>query len=126
MNNNEPRIKLIENQMTTIILYILVLIIVLSVLYNDILKLKYQKPIYSDETARKLNIFDNVVIVILFAAFAYWTFENEELDRAKHRDIRDDKVLMFASDLVLIATIIVLYIVVKQGGSTSAMADVAV
>jgi hypothetical protein len=62
----------------------------------------------------------------LFAAFAYWTFENEELDRAKHRDIRDDKVLMFASDLVLIATIIVLYIVVKQGGSTSAMADVAV
>ena len=77
---------------------------------------KKEKTILTNKQAANLSVFNRIFIVILTLVFLYTTYKSRENAKKTNQKIWPYDLQMYASELSLLATIIVLYVVVETAG----------
>lgn len=110
--NEKIEVKLLNYQIIATILYIGSLGISLLITYNDkLLELKHQ-PIFKRKTYRKLTVFNRTLVLGLTLVYLYVGYKNQNLAKEKKIDINPFNLQAMASELSVIAAVIVLYVVI--------------
>lgn len=112
--NNE--VHLLNIQIIASSLYIASLFLSILLTYNDKLMTKKEKTILTNKQAANLSVFNRIFIVILTLVFLYTTYKSRENAKKTNQKIWPYDLQMYASELSLLATIIVLYVVVETAG----------
>lgn len=112
--NNE--INLLDIQIIASILYIASLSLSIILTYNDRQIAKKEKSILTNTQAANLSVFNRGFIVILTLVFLYTTYQSRENAKKENQKIWPFDLQLCASELSLLATVIVLYVVVKTAG----------
>lgn len=110
MNNNEE-IKLIDIQLVATLLYFVSLSISFLITYNDKLNLEKKDKILSDKLNYFLSVFNRSFVVIISLMFLYINYKNKKLATNKNEEIWPFNLQIVASEMSLLAAIIVLYVV---------------
>lgn len=116
MKNNKDEVKLLEIQIIASVLYIASLGISILLTYNDKQMTLKKKPPLTNKQAANLSIFNRVFIVVLTLVFLYTTYQSRENAKSKNQKIWPFDLQVAASELSLLATIIVLYVVLETAG----------
>lgn len=116
MNTKKSEIKLLDIQIIASTLYIGSLLISILLTYNDKQITKKEKTILTNAQAANLSVFNRAFIVALTLVFLYTTYQSRENAKKENQKIWPFDLQMYASELSLLATIIVLYVVVKTAG----------
>lgn len=117
MNYENEELKLVDIQMILSGLFILTVLLSLTVNYNNHLKLSGQQTFLTEEEAKNLIIVTKILALISALGFLFISIKGAELFNEKSKDL-DSKLEVGASILVVIATIIVLYVALKEGTDT--------
>lgn len=112
--NNE--VNLLDIQLIASILYIASLTLSIILTYNDRQIAKKEKTILTNTQAANLSVFNRGFIVILTLVFLYITYQSRENAKKENQKIWPFDLQLCASELSLLATVIVLYVVVKTAG----------
>lgn len=112
--NNE--VTLLDIQLIASILYIASLSLSIILTYNDRQIAKKEKTILTNTQAANLSVFNRGFIVILTLIFLYITYQSRENAKKEKQKIWTFDLQLCASELSLLATVIVLYVVVKTAG----------
>lgn len=116
MENNEKEINLLSIQVLTTIIYIGSLVISIYLTLDDKYNLQHRKRFFTKKQARNLSIFNRFLVVILTLSFLYISYENLKLSKEKGGDVSANRLQLTASELSTLATLIVLYVVIKTSG----------
>ena len=116
MNTNNEEIKLLDIQIITTLIYIGSLVLSIYLTYNDKLNLMNQKTIFTKKQNINYSIFNRFLVVILTSIYLYISYENNKIAKKNNRNIKATKLQLNASELSLISTIIVLYVVISTSG----------
>lgn len=116
MKNNNNEIKLLDIQIIASALYIGSLLISIILTYNDKQITKKEKTILTNKEAASLSVFNRAFIVILSLVFLYTTYQSRENAKKENQKIWPFDLQLCSSELSLLATVIVLYVVVKTAG----------
>ncbi len=114
--DKEREVKLLDIQLIATILYIVSLIISISLTINDKQITKKKKSIFTNNQAKNLSIFNRIFIVGLTLTFLYISYQNRDIAKKEKKKIWPFDLQMYASELSLLATIIVLYVVIETSG----------
>ncbi len=114
--DKEKEVKLLDIQLIATILYIVSLIISISLTINDKQITKKKKSIFTNNQAKNLSIFNRIFIVGLTLTFLYISYQNRDIAKKEKKKIWPFDLQMYASELSLLATIIVLYVVIETSG----------
>ena len=114
--DKEKEVKLLDIQLIATILYIVSLIISISLTINDKQITKKKKSIFTNNQAKNLAIFNRIFIVGLTLTFLYISYQNRDIAKKEKKKIWPFDLQMYASELSLLATIIVLYVVIETSG----------
>ena len=112
--NNE--VHLLNIQIVASSLYIASLLLSIILTYNDKLIIQKEKTILTNKQAANLSVFNRTFIVILTLIFLYITYQSRKNAKKENQNIWPFDLQMCASELSLLATIIVLYVVVETAG----------
>lgn len=116
MNKKNNEIQLLDIQIIASVLYIGSLLISILLTYNDKQMTKKEKTILTNKEAANLSIFNRIFIVILTLTFLYTTYQSRENAKKENQKIWPFDLQLYSSELSLIATVIVLYVVIKTAG----------
>lgn len=116
MEDNTNEVKLLDIQIIASILYIASLGISILLTYNDKQITIKKKPPLTNKQAANLSIFNRIFIVILSLVFLYTTYQSRENAKKQNQKLWSFDLQMTASELSLLATIIVLYVVLETAG----------
>ncbi len=116
MKEKKNEVKILEIQLIASTLYIASLLLSILLTYNDKQITEKKKPIFTNKQAADLSIFNRVFIVILTLTFLYATYQSRENAKKGNQKIWPFDLQMYASELSLLATIIVLYVVINTAG----------
>ena len=116
MNIKSSEIKLLDIQIIASVLYIGSLLISILLTYNDKQITKKEKTILTNAQAANLSVFNRAFIVALTLVFLYTTYQSRENAKKENQKIWPFDLQLCASELSLLATIIVLYVVIKTAG----------
>ncbi len=114
--DKEKEVKLLDIQLIATILYIVSLIISISLTINDKQITQKKKSIFTNNQAKNLSIFNRIFIVVLTLTFLYISYQNRDIAKKEKKKIWPFDLQMYASELSLLATIIVLYVVIETSG----------
>lgn len=114
--DKEKEVKLLDIQLIATILYIVSLIISISLTINDKQITQKKKSIFTNNQAKNLSIFNRIFIVGLTLTFLYISYQNRDIAKKEKKKIWPFDLQMYASELSLLATIIVLYVVIETSG----------
>lgn len=114
--DKEKEVKLLDIQLIATILYIVSLIISISLTINDKQITQKKKSIFTNNQAKNLAIFNRIFIVGLTLTFLYISYQNRDIAKKEKKKIWPFDLQMYASELSLLATIIVLYVVIETSG----------
>ena len=114
--DKEKEVKLLDIQLIATILYIVSLIISISLTINDKQITQKKKSIFNNNQAKNLAIFNRIFIVGLTLTFLYISYQNRDIAKKEKKKIWPFDLQMYASELSLLATIIVLYVVIETSG----------
>lgn len=114
--DKEKEVKLLDIQLIATILYIVSLIISISLTINDKQITQKKKSIFTNNQAKNLSIFNRIFIVGLTLTFLYISYQNRDIAKKEKKKIWPFDFQMYASELSLLATIIVLYVVIETSG----------
>ena len=114
--DKEKEVKLLDIQLIATILYIVSLIISISLTINDKQITKKKKSIFTNNQAKNLSIFNRIFIVGLTLTYLYISYQNRDIAKKEKKKIWPFDLQMYASELSLLATIIVLYVVIETSG----------
>ena len=109
MNNQEEKI-LTNYQLLAITLYIISLCISFFITYNGKCNYKF----ISKNSNEKLSIFNRLFIVGLTILFFYINYRNKVLAKEKKKDLKPFNLQLMASELSIISSLIVLYVVLTS------------
>ena len=112
--DKEKEVKLLDIQLIATILYIVSLIISISLTINDKQITQKKKSIFTNNQAKNLSIFNRIFIVVLTLTFLYISYQNRDIAKKEKKKIWPFDLQMYASELSLLATIIVLYVVIEN------------
>lgn len=115
----EKKLKIIDGQMTASALYILFLIVSISLTYNEKLELLNKKLLYTRKQASTIAIFNRLLALGIVLYFLYATIELIKITEANNADSSGLRTQMIASELSVLAAIIVLYVVTKDYNSST-------
>lgn len=115
----EKKLKIIDGQMTASALYILFLIVSISLTYNEKLELLNKKLLYTRKQASTIAIFNRLLALGIVLYFLYATGELIKITEANNADSSGLRTQMIASELSVLAAIIVLYVVTKDYNSST-------
>lgn len=113
--DKKKEVDLLNLQIIVITIYIISLIIsiyITTVDKNNIINATKKYP-----NTKPLSIFNRALIVILSLLFLYISYENRKLGIKKGKDPNLFNLQVMASEISLLSTIIVLYVVIKSLGS---------
>lgn len=110
----KKEVQILDIQIIATILFIVSLIISIILTYDEKLKLISKKGIFSDEEAKKISLFNRILVVILAISFVYGNYVSFNIAKNRHTKTKYLKLQLFSGELSLIAAIIVLYIVYKN------------
>lgn len=116
MNTQKQEVDLLDLQLIATIVYIGSLIISIFLTYNDKLDVLNLKKIFTEKQNRNLSIFNRFLVVILTFIFLYASYETRRLAKIKGENIENFNLQVMASELSLVSTLIVLYVVIKSQG----------
>lgn len=116
MQDQNDEAHLLDIQIITTILFIISLLISILITYNDKQIAKNEPPILTGKQAANLSIFNRTVVVILTVIFLYINYKSRENARKDNEEMWPFNLQICASELSLLATIIVLYVVVETAG----------
>lgn len=108
-------IKSLDIQMIATIGYILSLLISLFLTYNSKTELLTKKPIISSKNSYYVSILNRIIVLFLSLVFLYINFEDKNRAQKKGEDVTFLNLQITASDLSVLAAIIVLSVVVESG-----------
>ena len=109
--DKEREVKLLDIQLIAVSL-----IISISLTINDKQITKKKKSIFTNNQAKNLSIFNRIFIVGLTLTFLYISYQNRDIAKKEKKKIWPFDLQMYASELSLLATIIVLYVVIETSG----------
>ena len=113
-------VNLLNWQLILSSVFILSTLISLTLTYNQILKRKKQKPLYTDKKEQTVLIFNRLLATSIALGFVIINIKDKQV-RLFYNDC-DEKVANMqigASTFTLIATIIVLYLAFSTNNSTT-------
>ena len=114
MNTRNEEIKILNIQNITTIIYILSLII--SIYITSIDKDSLINPDKKHIDTSKLAVFNRSLVVILTLIFLYISIQNRKIGIKKGRNPTLFNYQVIASQISLLSTLIVLYVVIKSMG----------
>ena len=113
-NTNHEELKILNFQNTITVIYILSLII--SIYITNVDRDCIINPDKEHIDSNKLAVFNRILVVLLTLGFLYISYQNRKINikKGKHPDLFNLQVM--ASEISLLSTIIVLYVVIKSMG----------
>ncbi len=116
MEEKDNEVQLLEIQIVATIIYIGSLILSIALTYNDEKITKKETTIFTNKQAANLSIFNRFLVVILTLVFLYTTYESRKNAKRRGEEMWPFDLQMYASELSLLATIIVLYVILETAG----------
>ena len=116
MNTNSKEVNLLNIQLWTTVIYVGSLIISIALTYDDKQKTQNKNGLFSKEQSNKISIFNRSLVLLLTFAYLYVSYNNLNLAKQKNQKIWPFQLQLFSSELSTIASIIVLYVVLKTSG----------
>ena len=114
MNYQEKEVKILDLQILITCIYIISLFISIYITYID--KKSTISPNKKYPDTKNISIFNRILIVILTLGFLYISIQNKEIGIKKGRKPDLFNLQVMASEISLLSTIIVLYVVIKSMG----------
>ena len=115
----EKKIKILDGQMTASTLYIFFLIISISLTYNEKLELLNKNTLYTRKQAARIAVLNRILALGLVLYYFYANKELIKLTEANNNDSGGLRTQLVASELSILAAIIVLYVVAKDFDSST-------
>lgn len=112
---NKEEINLLNYQQIGTVLFITSLFISLFLTYNDMLELTNNNKILSNKNYYNLSVFNRVFVVAISLIFLYTNYRNREISKREGKNLNANNLQVAASELNIIAAIIVLYVVITSG-----------
>lgn len=116
MNTQKQEADLLDLQLIATIVYIGSLIISIFLTYNDKMDVLKLDKIFTEKQNRNLSIFNRFLVVILTLVFLYASYETRKFAKIKGEKLENFNLQVMASEISLISTLIVLYVVIKSQG----------
>ena len=116
MNTNSKEVNLLNIQLWTTVIYVGSLIISIALTYDDKQKTQNKNGLFSKEQSNKISIFNRKLVLLLTFAYLYVSYNNLNLAKQKNQRTWPFQLQLFSSELSTIASIIVLYVVLKTSG----------
>lgn len=116
MNTQKQEADLLDLQLIATIVYIGSLIISIFLTYNDKMDVLNLNKIFTEKQNRNLSIFNRFLVVILTLVFLYASYETRRLAKIKGEKLDNFNLQVMASEISLVSTLIVLYVVIKSQG----------
>ncbi len=112
----DKEIKLLDLQIVLTVIYIVSLVLSIFLTYNDRIKLSDNKNIFSKKQSKNYSIFNRVLVLVLTLSFLFINYENYKITKQKGEKLDNASLQILASEISTVATIIVLYVVLKSAG----------
>lgn len=116
MQEQNDEAHLLDIQIIATVLFIGSLLISILITYNDRQVARNEKPPLTEIQAANLSIFNRLVVVILTLVFLYINYQSRENAKKDNEEMWPFDLQICASELSLLATIIVLYVVIETSG----------
>lgn len=114
----DREIELLDLQLVATYIFVGSLLISILLTYNDKIKKKENRQILTDKENQFLSIFNRSLVVILSLVFLYINFEGKKIGNLKNEKMTPYNLQIAASELSLISSLIVLYVVLISGNYT--------
>ena len=109
-SDKSEEIKYIDYQVIISVISIIIVILSITLLYNEQAYLKFKKYIISPKKAKRLSIFNRTLSLITAIAFLYINYKLYVISKEENEDLKTYKLQIAASILTVIASLIVLYV----------------
>lgn len=116
MDDKKKEENLLDLQIITTLVYIGSLILSIYITYNDKVTIANGKGFLSKKQNQNISIFNRTLVVVLTLIYLYISYENREIIEKKKGDRNAASLQVFASEISLVSTIIVLYVILKTSG----------
>lgn len=116
MNSQQKEANLLDIQIITTIIYIGSLILSIYITYNDKVTIENGKGFLSKKQNQNFSIFNRTLVVVLTLIYLYVSYENQKIIAKKEGDTNAASLQVLASEISLVSTLIVLYVVLKTSG----------
>lgn len=116
MNDQKKEENLLDLQIITTLIYIGSLILSIYITYNDKITIANGKGFLSKKQNAIFSKFNRTLVVVLTLIYLYVSYENRKTIEKKKGDIQAASLQVFASELSLVSTLIVLYVVFRTSG----------
>ena len=117
--NNEAH--LLDIQIIATVLFIGTRLLSILITYNDRQLAKNESPPLTNKQVAILSILNRTFVVILTLVFLYINYQSRENAKKNNEDIWPFDLQICASELSLLATIVVLYVVIETSGQQYAI-----
>lgn len=112
---NKEEIKLLDIQLIATLFFIGSLMLSYFLTYNDKFELIYNKRLISEAKNYKLSVFNRTLVVIISLVFLYTNYKDKQIAKNKNEATKSLNLQIAASELNIIAALIVLYVVISSG-----------
>lgn len=116
MDDRKKEENLLDVQIITTLIYIGSLILSIYITYNDKVSVATGKGFLSKKQNAIFSKFNRTLVVVLTIIFLYISYENKKTIEKKKGDMYAASLQVFASELSLVSTLIVLYVVFRTSG----------
>lgn len=113
------KIEILNGQIIASTLYILFLLVSISLSYNEKLELLNKKTLYTRNSAANIAIANRCLALLLVLYFLYANNELIKITELNNSDSSGLRTQRIASELSVLAAIIVLYVVIKNYDSST-------
>lgn len=114
MNTNEEEVKVLNEQLLATTLFIGALFVSLSLTFDTRQKIKGEKRIYNNKSARYIAIINRTVIVFIVLFYIQIDNENIEIAKEKHKNLRLLNLQKLIELITLCTALLALYISVNS------------
>lgn len=117
MKNNDFKdleIKILDIQLIATALFVVSLFISILITYDEKIKLKTKKGLFSNKASQDLALFNRIFVVILALVFIYCNYVSKKIAESRNDDTESIELQILAGLISLVASIIVLYVVYKN------------
>lgn len=116
--------QLLSIQLFTLVFSLISILISMIITYNQKLDVENKEVIFESEKARKISLFNRILIVIISITFLYVNYKQYILDKDSNNlnGLKNDKLQVAASIFTIIASLITAYVVYSS--TTETVSDI--
>lgn len=114
MNTNEEEVKVLNEQLLATTLFIGALLVSLSLTFDTRQKIKGEKRLYNNKSAKYIAIINRIVIVFIVLFYIQIDNENIQIAKEKHKNLRLLNLQKLIEFITLCTALLALYISVNS------------